>query len=143
MKYFFRSEKLKHTKKVAKWLSRRVGNDCVVCLTGDLGAGKTTFTKFFLKYLGVKDCVSSPTFTIVKNYITKKYNIYHMDLYRIADEQELIEIGFGEMLASESVMIIEWPQIAKHYLPDNCINIEIRFDDNGDRTFEIEVIDDK
>ena len=75
------SKKLRDTKKISKLITKYLHSDSVICLTGDLGAGKTTFTKCLLQYLGVKEVVSSPTFTIIKNYKTKKYDIYHMDLY--------------------------------------------------------------
>lgn len=134
------SKSIRDTKKIAKYIVNNFANLKVVCLTGDLGAGKTTFSKCFLKKLGVKDIVSSPTFTILKEYFGKKKKIVHMDLYRLTDEEELREIGFEEIVSESDLVIIEWPQIAQAYLPKNYLDINITFDEEGNRIFRIEEI---
>ena len=89
---------LKQTSKFAKRFARTLKGGEKILLNGDLGAGKTTFTKHLAKSLGVKDEVTSPSFTILKQYNSKKFKINHFDLYRIESEDELIEIGFQEFL---------------------------------------------
>lgn len=89
----------------------------VICLRGDLGAGKTVFSKGLCEGLGVLECISSPTFTIVNEYEGEKYPVFHFDMYRIEDEDELIEIGYDEYLMRGGVCIIEWPQNIQNSLP--------------------------
>ena len=107
----------------------------VVTFEGDLGAGKTTFIKALCHHLGITDLVSSPTFSIVNEYEhpSDALKVYHMDLYRLADEDELINIGFEDYLDSGDLILIEWPQIAKHLLPSNTIGIHIKLFDNSSR----------
>ncbi len=138
MELVIKSTNIKDTKKVAKRVSKMLRGGEVICLTGDLGAGKTTFTQMLLKYLGVKDIVSSPTFTIAKQYATKRGSIYHLDLYRVESGEELIEIGLAEMLDSGYLVVIEWPEVAKEYLQKDVINISISFDEEMCRVFTIE-----
>ena len=83
------------------------GNE-IILLEGDLGAGKTTFTKGFAKALGITANVTSPTFTLMKSYSSGRLPLYHFDLYRITDEDELAELGFEEFFESGGVCMIEW-----------------------------------
>ena len=97
----------------------------VIFLSGDLGAGKTTFVKKIAKCYGVIDEVSSPTFSLVNEYLCDSGSkIYHMDLYRIQDDSELLDIGFLEYVDSGNICFIEWPEIASNLIdPDAIINI--------------------
>ena len=81
-----------------------------VLLSGDLGAGKTTFVRGILKGLGYYDVVVSPTFSLVETYQLRAFNIQHFDLYRLEDERELELIGFRDYFTNDNVIIIEWPQ---------------------------------
>jgi tRNA threonylcarbamoyladenosine biosynthesis protein TsaE len=108
----------------------------VVLLSGDLGAGKTTFTQFVFKYLGVEGVVNSPTFAVLKTYEAKGLVLNHFDAYRI-NTAEAIECGFDEVISSgEGITFIEWNENISELLPSNCIKIKITL--QGDkRQFEI------
>nr|WP_200899950.1 tRNA (adenosine(37)-N6)-threonylcarbamoyltransferase complex ATPase subunit type 1 TsaE [Clostridium cylindrosporum] len=115
-------------------LSLKVGD--VVTLNGDLGAGKTHFTKGIAKGLDVDDYVTSPTFTIVNEY-SGRIPLYHFDVYRIEDIYEMYEIGFEEYLYGQGVCIIEWSEVVKELLPKNTIDIVIKRIDENTRDIEI------
>ena len=108
----------------------------VVLLNGDLGAGKTTFTQFVFKALGVKEVVTSPTFAILKSY-KGKFNLHHFDTYRITTE-EAVEAGFDEIFQEkDSVIFVEWSENIKELLPDKTIKINIKYLTENEREFEI------
>lgn len=88
----------------------------ILLLKGNLGAGKTTFTKFLLKNLGSKDEVSSPTYAIVNEYYTPKGKVFHFDLYRMKNITEVYDIGMDEYLDNAQLCIIEWPEIYEEEL---------------------------
>ncbi len=109
-----------------------IGNNAkpgqIFCLHGDLGVGKTVFTKGFAKGLGVDDVISSPTFTIVQEYDNGEMPFYHFDVYRISDPEEMYEIGFEEYIYGGGVCLIEWAELIKDILPENVTNITIEKD---------------
>lgn len=134
---------LGETEELAKKLSLLDLKGKCLLLNGDLGAGKTTFTKFLLKYLGVKSIVSSPTFTILNEY-SGNYPIYHFDMYRITSPDELYELGFEDYLTNKNsqkvisgLKIIEWGENVKEILPKNSIDIDIEKIDDTTRRFTI------
>ncbi|MDX1974352.1 MAG: tRNA (adenosine(37)-N6)-threonylcarbamoyltransferase complex ATPase subunit type 1 TsaE [Rickettsiales bacterium] len=99
--------------------------DCLL-LEGDLGAGKTAFARGFIKQLCPTEEVVSPTFNLVQHYRTlAQLPIYHYDLYRLRHAQELMELGLDEAL-TEGITLIEWPQLARPYLPPEALTIQIR-----------------
>jgi tRNA threonylcarbamoyladenosine biosynthesis protein TsaE len=108
-------------------LGRALKKGDVVCLDGDLGVGKTAFTKGIAKGLGIKGYVTSPTFTIVNEY-TAVIPLYHFDVYRIADCEEMFEIGFEEYIEGDGIVVIEWANSIKDILPENRIQINIKKD---------------
>lgn len=102
----------------------------VFCLKGTLGAGKSFFAKNFINSLQENQTeVLSPTFNLVYSYETKKGEIFHFDLYRIKDALELENIGFFDALKN-GICLIEWPEIAADFLPENCCEIEIKITEN-------------
>jgi tRNA threonylcarbamoyladenosine biosynthesis protein TsaE len=98
----------------------------IYCLSGDLGVGKTVFTQGFAKGLGVTDTVNSPTFTIVQEYEGKELPFYHFDVYRIADAEEMEEIGYEEYFYGNGVCLIEWAELIDELLPEERIRITIQ-----------------
>jgi len=131
MKKIFLSSSEKETKKIAADIASKTeitgDRATVITLSGDLGAGKTAFTKGFLAAMGVKYRVTSPTFVVSKRYSVKKRgfkNVYHFDCYRIRDPKELLVIGFKEILADRSnIILIEWPENAGRLSPSIRISI--------------------
>lgn len=127
------------TLRVGFLIGERLKPGNVINLNGDLGAGKTHITKGIAKGLGVDDYITSPTFIIVNQY-EGRIPLYHFDVYRINDIDEMYELGFDEYLYGNGVCIVEWGKIVEELLPDYSIRIDInKIDDN---TREI-VIDDK
>ena len=113
----------------------------VVILRGEMGVGKTVFTKGLCTALGVTDIVTSPTFTVVNEYDGAKMQVYHFDLYRIEDEDELLEIGFEEYLQNGGVCVIEWPQNAGNALPKHGYEVTIsRLENETERNITVKKI---
>lgn len=132
----FTSNSIEETRKIAQNFGECLKGGETVLLNGDLGAGKTTFTQFLLKELGVEDVVSSPTFAILKSY-KGKFIFHHFDTYRITTE-EAIEAGFDEILSeTDSIKIVEWSENISELLPDSKITINIQTIDENKREIEI------
>ena len=129
---------LRQTNRFAKKFAKSLKGGEKILLNGDLGAGKTTFTKYLAKALKVKDEVTSPSFTILKQY-EGKFKINHFDLYRIEDINELQELGFEEFLDNKSntILIIEWGERANLEKSD-FINITIEKIDENKRKIKVE-----
>ena len=135
MKYIVSN--LEETKKIAEQFAKtlKVGN--VVLLSGDLGAGKTTFTQFVFKALGVEEVVNSPTFAVLKTYKGKDFVLNHFDTYRVTVE-EAIECGFDEVLSDKScVTFIEWASMIEPLIPKQSIKVNIKIVDENTREIEI------
>lgn len=111
----------------------------VVTLCGDLGAGKTTFTQCLAKALGIKEPVTSPTFTLMNQYHSGRINLYHFDMYRIEDIDEILETGLTEYFGNkDGVCMIEWAENIKPLLPAKLIKINIKKLGETERKFIIE-----
>lgn len=118
------SNSRQQTEEIAKEFAKTIKRGDIVCLNGDLGAGKTAFTSGFAKGLGYDGYVSSPTFALINEY-DAAIPIYHFDVYRIDNIEEADDIGIDDYLFGDGVCIIEWPQRIKDILPDGVINIDI------------------
>lgn len=123
--YVSRSES--ETEAVGAALASELGPGTVVLLYGDLGAGKTVFSRGFARGLGIAEPVSSPTYTIVQEYETGSGNrLYHMDLYRIGDEHAALGFGVDEFLSDpDAISLVEWPERIAGLLPDTAVRIEL------------------
>ena len=115
----------KETFQIAKKLAEKAQPGEVYCLSGDLGVGKTIFTKGFAAGLGITEPVSSPTFTIVQIYEEGRLPLYHFDVYRIEDIEEMEEIGYEDCFYGEGVCLVEWAELIKEILPENRKKIKI------------------
>ena len=113
-------------------IGRRLGEQAqpgsVYALSGDLGVGKTVFTKGVAEGLGISEAVNSPTFTILQIYESGRLPLYHFDVYRIEEPEEMDEIGFDEYIESEGVCMIEWPEKIAEILPAKTVTVKIEKD---------------
>lgn len=110
----------------------------VIFLSGDLGAGKTTFCRGFIRECGVTDHIKSPTYTLLEQYPTSHARICHLDLYRIADAEELEFVGFRELLEEEACLLIEWPERVAEIDPLATIRLDISHIDQSSRQLSIQ-----
>ena len=122
---------------MAAEFAKHITPGAVICLRGEMGAGKTVFTNGLCRALGVTDYVTSPTFTVVNEYDGEAFRVFHFDMYRIEDEDELLEIGCDEYLTSGGVCVIEWPQNVEGSLPAHRYEVEIVKTDINARTISI------
>lgn len=113
---------------IACKMGREAQKGQVVCLNGDLGVGKTLFSQGFAKGLEIVESVSSPTFTIVQQYDEGRLPLYHFDVYRIEDPEEMEEIGFADMVYGEGVCLIEWAEHIADILPEHFLQVTIEKD---------------
>lgn len=113
---------------LGRQMGERAVPGSVYTLSGDLGTGKTVFTQGFAKGLGVKEPVSSPTFTIIQEYDDGRMPFYHFDVYRIADPEEMEEIGYEDYFYGEGVCLIEWADLIEELLPKRRCRIVIEKD---------------
>ena len=134
MIYISNSEQ--ETYEIARNLASQITDNVVICLNGEMGAGKTVFVRGFASYFNIID-TSSPTFTIVNEYKGAK-DVYHFDVYRLADEDEFYDIG-GEEYFEKGICIIEWSKIIEDALPKNRIEVTIEKVDNNKRNIIIDI----
>ncbi len=138
--YTFTSHSSNETMDFASNLASKLHIGDVVVLTGELGSGKTKFTEGFLRYFGLDKEISSPTFNIVNEYKKDNITIYHFDVYRLEDVSEFYAIG-GEEYFSSGICIIEWGELIKEALPNNCIKIFFEKDEQDENVRHLEIWD--
>jgi tRNA threonylcarbamoyladenosine biosynthesis protein TsaE len=103
----------------------------VICLDGELGSGKTVFVKGFAKALGIKETITSPTFSLVKEYFDGELPLFHMDVYRLDDSNK--NFGFEDYLNQDGVCVIEWPEMIEGQLPEERLDIKFKVIDDETR----------
>lgn len=108
-------------------LGREATAGTIIALTGDLGAGKTTLTKAIALGLGITEPITSPTFTIVKEYRSGRLPLFHFDVYRIGDEDEMYELGYEEYFFGDGVCVIEWADLIEDLIPETALRIDIAY----------------
>ena len=109
----------------------------VLALIGDLGTGKTALTRYIAKGLGIDERITSPTFTIVKEYTEGRLPLYHFDVYRVRDEDELFNIGIEEYFFGSGICIVEWADLILDILPENAKFIYLEYGkDEGERVYK-------
>ena len=116
------------TFEIGKKLGEKADKGEIICLEGDLGVGKTLFTKGFAEGLNIEENIDSPTFTIVQEYTEGRLPLYHFDVYRIGDISEMDEIGYEDYFFGEGVCLIEWASRIKELIPESAIRITIEKD---------------
>ena len=131
MEYKFTSKSVDDTLMIAQNIESEKFPNMVICLEGDLGSGKTVFTKGFAAALGIEDIITSPTFNIVKEYLSGELPLYHMDVYRLEETDE--DIGFNDYFNKGGVTIIEWADIIKDQLPKERLLIKFKIIDEDTR----------
>ena len=137
MKYITNS--YEETERVAAELAKSLKGGEVIAMYGDLGAGKTAFVRGLARALGIEGHITSPTFTIMNAY-NGRLPLYHFDVYRIADPDEMYEIGCDEYIGSDGVCVIEWEELIEDILPDEYIKVNIKKDsEKGDDYREITI----
>ena len=113
-------------------IGKKIGQEAVpgqvICLYGNLGVGKTVFTKGLADGLGITEPIQSPTFTIVREYEEGRLPFYHFDVYRIGDIEEMEEIGYDDYFFGNGVCMIEWAELIEELIPENSIHVTIEKD---------------
>ena len=112
-------------------MGKNLSSGSIVALTGDLGTGKTTLTKAIAEGLGVTETITSPTFNIVKQYESGRLPLYHFDVYRIGDVEEMYELGYEEYFFGSGICVIEWAELIDEIIPEEAIRIQIGYGRGG------------
>ena len=127
------------TKKLAIEIAKKIAKGSIIALYGDLGAGKTVFTRNLAEALGFKSRVQSPTFVIARRYRSDGLALNHIDLYRLTSKQEAEDIGMEDFLKSpENITVIEWPEIIEEILPKKTIRIYFEYTGENERKIKIQ-----
>ena len=126
--------------RAAETFLEAVGNRSVVAFSGEMGAGKTTFIQSLCRALGVPEEVNSPTFALVNEYFTTGgESVFHFDLYRVEEPDELFDLGYEEYFYSGAWCFIEWPEKASHLIPEDAVTTCIEVKKEGSREIVFDV----
>src|SRR5665647_958637 len=129
------------TKKFGLNLGKDLKKGDIVALTGDLGTGKTTLTKYIGEGLGITEMITSPTFTIIQEYYSGRLPLYHFDVYRINSIEEMDELGCEEYFYGDGITIIEWADKIMEIIPEEAIVINIEYGKTSDeRVYKLSLI---
>lgn len=128
------SKSVKDTLKIGKIIAKNLEKGDIICLFGKLGAGKTVLTKGIAAGLGIKkEKIISPTFVLIRQYNSKKFPLYHFDLYRLSRTEEIIALGYEEYLFDEGVAVIEWADRLKYLLPEKFLKVKLFIGSDSER----------
>jgi len=134
--YYLKNESM--TRELGLELAEKAEPGDIIALVGDLGTGKTALTGYIAEGLGINETISSPTFTIVKEYRSGSLPLFHFDVYRLGGGDELMDIGAEDYLEGDGLCVIEWADIVADVLPEDSILIQIAYTENeGERIAEI------
>lgn len=134
----FIAHSLQELDTISKQLIKLFGTTKVILFKGEMGAGKTTLIKQLCKNLGIEDVTSSPTFSIVNEYLSNQnQKVYHFDFYRIDNEQEVMDLGYEDYFYDNSYCFIEWPEKIPNLIPEEHIVIIIKIDNENNRIISI------
>jgi tRNA threonylcarbamoyladenosine biosynthesis protein TsaE len=125
---------------LAYYIGPLLGPGSIITLFGELGSGKTFFVKALGAFLGISEEIDSPSFVLFKEYHCGRFPLYHLDLYRLHKEEELLDLGLLDMIES-GITVIEWPEIAQNFLPYQTIQIKFGFAQDQ-RFVEVTAADD-
>lgn len=128
MEQVWESHSPRETEEMGKKLAAGASSGQIFCLEGDLGTGKTVFTKGFGAGLGIKEHITSPTFNIVNEYHDGRLPFYHFDVYRISCEEEMDDIGYEEYFFGEGVCLVEWASLVEGLIPPEAVWITLEKD---------------
>lgn len=140
------TNKTEETQALGEGFAQKLRGGEIICLEGDLGSGKTTFTQGMLKGLSAEGPYTSPTFVIMKEYKIKTFpsstpftpNAYHIDAYRVGS-QAILDLGWNEITSNKNIVIVEWPERIKEIIPENAIWIRFRWIDKEKREIIVEL----
>lgn len=127
---------LKELDSFAADFAGQIASPSVICLYGDLGAGKTTLVRLVLNHLGVKDPVPSPTFTLIQTYDTPRGEVWHTDLYRLGNPEEIIELGLPEAFETR-IVFVEWPERLGSFVPEKRTDVYLKILDETTRHISV------
>lgn len=133
MNYKYTSHSEDDTIELAENIESEKFPGMVICLNGELGSGKTVFVKGFAKALGIDETITSPTFSLVKEYYNGEMPLFHMDVYRLDETSE--DFGLADYINQNGVCIIEWPEMVEGQLPDERLDVKIKVIDDNTRIF--------
>ena len=125
------------TRALGRRLADQLRPGDTVLLRGDLGSGKSELTRGLAAGLGVRETVTSPSFTILNVYESGRVPLYHFDWYRLESAEELYELGMEEYLGGDGVALVEWPEMCEDAVPEGCMNIRLTAMGENDRKIEI------
>lgn len=125
---FFESNSPGDTYKLGKDMGEKAESGQIYCLLGELGSGKTLFAQGFAEGIGIREPVNSPTFTLIQEYDEGRLPLYHFDVYRIEDEEEMYEIGYEDYFYGGGVCLVEWADLIEPLIPEDAVWINIERD---------------
>lgn len=135
MNYKYTSKSIEDTMELAENIESEGFPGMVICLNGELGSGKTVFVKGFAKSLGIEETITSPTFNIIKEYLSGEIPLYHMDVYRVEKDKDTI--GLNDYFNKDGICLIEWSDLIADYLPKERLDIKFIIIDENTRIIKL------